>query len=196
LKLILYVDIDVFKQVLAIYLSARFSFPKGWTVMDSIFSRRIGHVVWAMAATLLVVGCSRGDPNRPKPVPVKGKVLYKGLPVDGASVAFLGDGRLPPALGRTDSKGQFELTTSEAGDGAVPGMHKVTVSKSVASKAAKAAATPISMEDAVKRSKEAKKEDEPLSLLPDRYSQAATSGLSYEVKPTGTNDFTIELKDD
>jgi len=34
-----------------------------------------------------------------------------------------------------------------------------------------------------------------MSLLPEKYAQVATTDLSFEVKESGTNDFTIELKD-
>jgi hypothetical protein len=167
--------------------------------MDGFVFRRFARLnqmtAVAGAALLFVAGCSKGGQDRPKAVPVTGKVLYKGLPADGATVAFLGDGRLPPALGRTDSSGHFELTTSEPGDGAAPGMHKVTVAKNVMSKASKAASGPMSMEDAVKRSNDPKKDEEALSLLPEHYADVETSGLSFEVKPSGSNDFTIELKD-
>jgi hypothetical protein len=149
----------------------------------------------SLPVALFLAGCSGDAQTRPKTVAVSGKVLYKGQPVDGATVAFLGDGKIPPAIGRTDSLGRFDLTTSQPGDGAVPGNHQVTVSKIVGTKAAKAAAAPMSMEDALKRGKEKSEDAAPMSLLPDHYAEAATSGLTYEVKPTGTNDFTIDLKD-
>jgi hypothetical protein len=149
---------------------------------------------------ILAVGCGAGGQPKPKTVKVTGKVTYKQQPVSGASVAFLGDGNIPPALGRTDAEGRFELTTSDPGDGAVPGLHKVTVSKIVASSKPSSATGAASMEDMAKkaaaRGNQPPPEDSgPTSLLPEKYSQAASTDLSYEVKESGTNDFNIELKD-
>jgi hypothetical protein len=158
-------------------------------------------VATGLLAGGLLSGCSSSGPPRPKAIKAKGKVLYKGVPVAGASVAFLGDGNSVPALGRTDANGQFELTTSESGDGAVPGMHKVTVSKSVPPKSSAAPATGIaSMEAAADAAKKRGDQEAPpdsgaMSLLPEKYAQASTSDLSFEVTTTGPNDFTIELKD-
>ena len=147
-----------------------------------------------------LAGCGGGGGGvaRPKTVKVTGKVVYKGQPVAGASVAFLGDGSSTPALGRTDAEGRFELTTFDAGDGAVVGTHKVTVAKIVPPKSASTSTGIGSMEAAAKkaseRGNEMPSEDAgTLSLLPEKYAQAATTDLSFEVKSSGTNDFTIEL---
>lgn len=189
--------IDIFKHILPIYPSILLSNLKGVPGMAYIQGGGFVRFVLAVAAvaSLSSAGCKDPGPPKPKTVPVTGKVMYKGQPVASATVAFLGDGKIRAAFGKTDSEGRFELTTSEAGDGAVPGMHKVTVTKVVGSKAAKAASGPVSMEDALKRSNEPKKDEEPMSLLPDMYADAATSGLSFDVKESGTNDFTIDLKD-
>jgi hypothetical protein len=150
---------------------------------------------------MLCVGCGVAGPAKPKTVKVTGKVMYKQQPVSGASVAFLGDGKSPPALGRTDAEGRFELTTSDPGDGAVPGVYKVTVSKIVASSKPSTATGAASMEEMAKKAAERgnrpapPEETGPMSLLPEKYSQAASTDLSFEVKESGTNDFTIELKD-
>jgi hypothetical protein len=145
-------------------------------------------------------GCGASGSPKPQTVKVTGKVTYKGQPVSGASVAFLGDGKIPPALGRTDAEGRFELTTSDSGDGAVPGTHQVTVSKNIPAKSTASSATGVaSMEDMAKKAAERggppPDDAGPMSLLPEKYGSAGTSGLSYEVKSSGTNDFTIELKD-
>jgi hypothetical protein len=141
---------------------------------------------------LCVVGCSSASgPPRPKTVKVTGTVTYKGLPVEGATVSFLGNGETRAAVGLTDAKGHFELTTFDAGDGAVPGNHQVTVTKFVAKSTG---AAKENMEDASKRSPEAQNEP-PQSLIPERYANASTTDITREVKPSGTNDFPIELKD-
>ncbi len=152
--------------------------------------------VWlAMAATLTVIigGCSGPTPAGPKPIPASGKVTYKNLPVEGATVSFLGDGKIPPAMALTDSSGEFILTTSRSGDGAVPGVHRVTVTKIVGPPAAKSTGS-MSMEDAAKAAS-APAVAKPLSMLPDRYAAADSSGLQFTVKAGDKNNFAIDLTD-
>ena len=139
----------------------------------------------------LTVGCGAGDPQGPKTVPAKGKVTYKNAPVEGATVSFLGDGKSAPAVAVTDAAGEFILTTTRSGDGAVPGTHRVTVSKFVAPPA-KAQIGPMSMEDAAKTSKEPPT-SKPLSMLPEKYGMVNSSGLEFTVKEGDKNDFKIEL---
>lgn len=140
----------------------------------------------------LGIGCSSSGPAGPKTAPVSGQVNYKNLPVEGATVSFLGDGTTRAAMAITDSKGHFILTTIRSGDGAVPGLHKVTVTKIVAPPT-KSANEPVSMENAAKAANV--QPAEPLSMLPAKYQTAESSGLSFTVKANEKNDFTIELKD-
>ena len=150
-------------------------------------------VALAITFGLLVGGgCSRA--GGPKTVPASGKVVYNGQPVAGAKVAFLGDGNSLPALAITDKNGEFELTTRDPSDGAVPGKHVVTVSKSVPGKT-KTGPADKSMEAAVARSKETETDQQSLSLLPDHYAIASQSGLEFTVSESGKNYFTIELRD-
>ncbi len=148
---------------------------------------------WIVTAGVMVVmaGCSKGGPAGPKTTPVKGKVTYKSLPVEGATVSFLGDGKSAPAIAITDAAGQYILTTTKSGDGAVPGVHKVTVTKIVVPpNSGKPKST--SMEEAAKSA--AEPPAKPLHMLPERYASADTSGLEFTVKE-GANDIPIELKE-
>ncbi len=90
-------------------------------------------ISWSLVVGALVsaaVGCGGGT-GFEKPVPVTGKVVFQGKPVDGAMVTFLskaeGTGR--SASGQTAADGSFSLTTFKTGDGALPGDYIVTVSK-------------------------------------------------------------------
>ena len=59
-----------------------------------------------------------------------GTVTLDGEPIGNVSVAFTPEsGR--PAAGATDAAGHFELSTFDAGDGAVLGKHKVVLSENV-----------------------------------------------------------------
>lgn len=153
-----------------------------------------------LVASSLFLGCSGSTTSGPKTVAVTGKVTYKGAPVDKANVSFLGDGKIQAARAVTDKNGEFVLTTSEPGDGAVAGTHQVIVMKTVGSltKPAAPAATGVgSMEAAAKAATSGTAEGEPAitHLLPEKYSVAATSGLSFTVEEGKKNHFEITLTD-
>lgn len=157
---------------------------------------RVHHRIWLPVAAILIAivgGCGGDLPKGPKPIPARGKVTYKNLPVEGATVSFLGDGKLSPAMALTDSSGEFILTTTRSGDGAVPGVHRVTVTKIVGPPAGKSTGS-MSMEDAAKAAN-APPPAKPLSMLPDRYAGAESSGLQFTVKAGDKNDFAIDLTD-
>jgi hypothetical protein len=80
-----------------------------------------------MAVIYSSPGCNRSD--RLATFPVHGKVMYRGKPVTGASVAFLAPGASRVAGGTTDESGEFQLSTFEPNDGAIVGTHEVTVKK-------------------------------------------------------------------
>lgn len=142
-------------------------------------------------AIAYVSGCGGGKaPAGPKTARATGKVTYKKQPVEGATVSFLGDGKTSPAMAITDSLGDFVLTTTRSGDGAVPGKHRVTVTKIVGPPTKTG---PMTMEEAAKAAKE--KPAKPLSMLPSRYGSADSSGLNFEVKEGQKNNFPIDLVD-
>ena len=80
------------------------------------------------AMLFATLGCG-GGPGGEAPVPVTGKVLYKGKPVEGALVTFHSKSEGRPANGRTDANGAFALMTYKTADGAIPGDYIVTVTK-------------------------------------------------------------------
>jgi len=81
----------------------------------------------SVATLLAAAGCGSG---RPTTIPVTGVVTLDGKPIAGASVMFEPEAGGRPATGTTDSSGKFTLKTFEAGDGALPGKHRISVSKS------------------------------------------------------------------
>lgn len=77
-------------------------------------------------ASVMIVGC--GGSGKPTAYPVKGTVLVKGKPADGALIVLhptSGDTHRP--LGYVEADGSFKLTTYAEGDGAPAGTYKVTV---------------------------------------------------------------------
>ena len=161
------------------------------TFREAATIARVLHgVAWScMSLNVLVfAGCSGSD--RPEMVPVSGTVMYRGEPLEGASVRFVGQiGR--PAIGRTDADGRFTLTSFDEGDGAVLGEHAVTVTKY----AKPSFEPPKNPEGGYIFESEAEKlafYDTP-SVIPTRYENSDQSGLQFTVTAEGPNDFTIEL---
>ena len=85
---------------------------------------RYGRLWIACCICLLAAGCG---PGRPATVPVKGTVTLDGKPVAGAQVMLMPQQGGRPAQGLTDGSGRFALETFAPGDGALPGLHAVTV---------------------------------------------------------------------
>lgn len=137
-------------------------------------------------ACLVLAGCQTSDrPPGAKPTkPVTVTVTYKGAPVDGATVSFLCD---PPSYGRTDASGVAKMKTYVEGDGAIVGTHKATVVK----------ATTVGGSTAEQDSPEYDPNAPAAEIkheIPQKYS-LPTSGLSAEVKESGTNEIKFELTD-
>jgi hypothetical protein len=109
---------------------------------------RLGVLVCAA----LLPAAVRAEP----PAKVSGTVTLDGKPLAGATVTFepVEKGG-KKATGKTDENGAYVLTTSKAGDGALPGKYKVTVS-------------------VIRADKE---------LVPARYSDKDKTSLTVEVVP-------------
>jgi hypothetical protein len=120
-----------------------------------------------LLATLVgfaLVGCS----DRPKLIPVSGIVLIDGQPLTYGAVQVQ-PSEARAAVGRLGPDGRFTLTCYDDNDGCVPGKQAVAV---VAGEPAGANATRW--------------------LAPKKYADAATSGLSVEIKEP-TDKLVIEL---
>lgn len=155
---------------------------------------RLGSFSLAVGLSLIffsLAGCGGRAADAPTLYPVSGSVSYKGAPVPGAKVMFMGDGTLPPAVGLTDSGGNFTLS-SMAGSGAVAGRHIVVVQKET--EAAAPEKVNMSMEEAAAAAQKPQTGATSTSLIPKKYTDPQSSPLSYEVT-SGSNDFPIELTD-
>ncbi len=145
----------------------------------------------ATLAVMLVVlaGCQSRptDPNRPKTVPVSGTVTYKGQPVEGATITFVSTAGKRGAVATTDAAGHFTMTTFEPKDGAIPGTYQVSIQKTVLEGAP--------AEEATGKGGEEPPAGVAKDLLPAKYKNAATSGLTVEIKEGGTKDLKFELTD-
>jgi hypothetical protein len=156
-------------------------------------------LILGVAFSCVLTGCGDG---LPKPVPVGGKIMYKGNPVEGAQVTFHSStatgGR--SAAGTTGKDGTFKLTTVNTDDGAAPGEYTITVSKQEAktggsepidiTKGDPSAAYGAAMAAAGSGKMDAFMKD----TLPAKYAKPGESGLTRTVVKGEENNFTIELK--
>lgn len=172
----------------------------------------------AIPAVCLAVAtsCSRGVSV--KTIPVTGTVIYNGAPLGGATVTFVNvdpDGR--SATGITEADGKFKLTTlvtpGRNQNGAVEGEYVATVFKTGANTMVGATQPGLKSEDMKNMSPEEMQKfagrerqappnkgrdmaepEKPKSLVPEKYNDQKTSGLSCTVSEAN-HDFTLELKD-
>ncbi len=152
-----------------------------------------------LSGCLLACGCG-GGVDRPTVYPVSGTVAYNGKPVAGALVSFFGESAAKEASGITDAEGKFQLSTYGLNDGAVPGMHKVTVSKSDPDAAPPAASMEQMLNDpaAMAQMSEAASSDDAKGkkpLIPTKYASPGSTPLTETVSESGDNVFVIQLTD-
>jgi hypothetical protein len=148
----------------------------------------------AVASGIAAVGCSRRltkwEKQRPQTFKVRGRVFWDGKPEAGVLVAFESKANNLSAVGITDADGRFTLKTFTEGDGAAAGEHAVRLEKSVR------IAAEGEGQDAGGRfggSQVPGPATTLKSVLPQKYGDIATSGLSATVVKDGPNEFTFEI---
>ncbi len=147
-------------------------------------SKLCGAICIAYSIGMLVLGgCAKKD-SRPGRVQVRGTVLRRGQLVADATVIFEPLGSTPAATGTTDKEGRFVLTTFETNDGAVPGEYRVAVRKVQTVKSERPANAPDDL---------AMPTPDEKWLLPIKYGNTTTSGLTASVKADAKNDLKFEL---
>jgi len=134
---------------------------------------------WLFLSCLLI-GCAQSD--QPVTIPVGGVVTVDGKPLTKGTITFqmksTGDGALKrPAIGQIDAEGRFQLSTFQAGDGALPGHYTVVI-------------TAFENEPTAEEYAAGAKRK---SLIPEKYSNAITSGLD-AVVADGKSEFTFDLQ--
>jgi hypothetical protein len=136
------------------------------------FPRSLRFAYLLLAAAWLA-GCDKKQQAH-ETVPVSGVVRFKGTPLTKGTVTLqpINDGsglNQRPAIGEIDAGGAFTLSTFTAGDGALPGNYHVLVT------CYRNAPTVEEYAQGVKRE----------SLIPERYSNALTSGQTREIPEKG-----------
>ncbi|QDV23188.1 carboxypeptidase-like regulatory domain-containing protein [Aureliella helgolandensis] len=160
-------------------------------------SARIGW--WPASVGLLLIGFSSGcGGNALGTVEAGGQVTYKGEPLAGATVTFVPQAGQRAASGVSDASGRFHATTLAAGDGAMPGRYKVTVTKTQESTVPKTTAE-MSADDMRKIEREMMNQApppgrEPVNLLPAKYKSAETSPFNCDLPDSGKGDFKFDLE--
>lgn len=136
----------------------------------------------AATAGVLLAGCGGSDLQL---APVKGKVTYKGKPLEFGTVIFIPE-KGPAATGQIQPDGTFVLETGTQGGrmrkGAVVGKHKVEIRC-------------LDTQRPGYKPPEGQEMPAGKPLIPTKYSQAETSGLTAEVTADGPNEFTFNLED-
>lgn len=128
-------------------------------------------VLVAAVGVVLLAGCG---PSRPTTLPVRGTVTLDGQPVEGAQVMLVPDEGGRPGQGITDGAGRFTIGTFTASDGALPGRHAVTV---VLRRVSGVSTDPDGLEGDIQPGG-----PQIEWLVPRRYSDPKTSGLTAEVE--------------
>lgn len=134
---------------------------------------------------------------RPKTYPAGGRVLYEGVPVAEATVAFHttieATGYSYSAIASTDAEGRFWLRTfNEDGEGAAAGRHQITIQKMVPT----GRVIPGTSYSGGPDFPGYEGDPEMVSALPERFADTATSGLFATVTVDGPNQFVIRLTKD
>lgn len=143
---------------------------------------------WLVLGVAMCPGCGSGSSL--DLIPIRGEVVYRGKPLADGQVVYLpvetGVGR--QATGQILEDGTFQMSTKEANDGVVKGDYKISIY----------AYEPHPGEPATREEHEALAQKGELKrgfVIPARYADAATSGLTDTVNEQHSGFKRIELKD-
>ena len=153
-----------------------------------ITMRTMSFLALACLALISTLGCGPHEVSHNPGIdvyPATAKVTQDGQPIEGARVSYSSADQQRSASGTTNAEGIALLTTFDHGDGAVPGEHRVKITK-----------------DEIEVIKEADLDD-PMSQaqiktihhLPQKYGNYRSSGLSATVSTDAeANTFEFELE--
>lgn len=138
----------------------------------------------ALAMLAVLPACSKAI----KTEGVTGVVTYNGEPLADATVKFIPtDATGSQSYGKTNEKGEYKLQTllGAADAGTTPGEYKVTVD----------CIETVETGNMIEENGEEKEETIAKSLIPEKYNNAETSGLTATVAP-GDNTINFDLSDE
>lgn len=176
-------------------------------------NRRTFSMVFYSAFLAYLVGCGSDGGSAVTLAPAGGTVTFRGAPLPDATVTFVPESG-PIATGITDLSGKFTLSTGSR-PGVAVGTCKVAVSAYAgggaggASPADKMSGPVTSQEQGLARQKEMMEMQRKISegqappqevlgsgsksVIPERYTKAETSQLSFKVESGAKNEFEIKL---
>ncbi len=164
--------------------------------MKTICMRRIGDltgIVMAATGLLLIAGCG-DDSGLGTRYPVSGTVTYKDKPVEKGQISFIpNDPRTQHAANGYIENGRYTLTTAKAGDGALPGKYKVTITSQDVDNTA-VIETVVKKGGGGRQGDIAKAASQAKNLIPAKYKLTDTSGLEVTVEAK-SNTLDFPLKD-
>jgi hypothetical protein len=147
-----------------------------------VLNRFDARALVALLFAALLAGCDNSSAG-PETVAVAGTVTFRGSPVESANVIFqpLDQSNSGPASQAvTDGNGRFELTThvgvGKFKPGIVPGKYAVTITKLDTASISNTLAPPK-------------------NLLPQKYANANTSGLTANVPAAESSEFNFSLSE-
>jgi len=138
----------------------------------------------ALAMLAVLPACSKAI----KTEGVTGVITYNGEPLADATVKFIPtDATGSQSYGKTNEKGEYKLQTllGAADAGTTPGEYKVTVD----------CIETVETGNMIEENGEEKPETVAESLIPAKYNNAETSGLTATVAP-GDNTINFDLSDE
>jgi hypothetical protein len=135
-----------------------------------------------------------GGEDREDVYKVTGKITLAGAPVADANVSFSPKDKQPAAIGKTDSSGQYTLTTYDAADGAAAGEYVILVSKAVSGSSSDSSSASDPDDPNYGKAPSEYPDEESTSSLPEKYSVVTTTDLTATVKAEGENKFDFDLK--
>jgi hypothetical protein len=138
-------------------------------------SRAVDGLKWLIVLAFVALGCTGSD--NPKTYPVNGKVSFRSQPITSGIILLTPTENGHAATGSLEKDGSFRLTTFQKDDGAVPGTYQVAIQV-------------FPSEGAGLPGAEFAGKAPPLPL---KYSNAASSGLTAEIK-AGENHLDFSLK--
>jgi hypothetical protein len=176
--------------------------------MQMQMSTRLGFGYFVLLC--LVVPFSGCDSQKVTVYPATGTVTFKGNPLENADVTFSikgaeGQPSTILGMGKTDSSGKFSIKThldpsQMPLEGAVPGVHGVSISKYVppGGMSEEDYKKKLAIEEEAMKARgvvtAAEAAPQKVSLLPPQYMSPAASKLTAEVKKDGANNFTFDIK--
>ena len=129
------------------------------------------NVGFAILLALTIAGCNRSDDSR---VRLTGKVTYQGKPLEYGTMNFVAPG-LRQVTALIEDGEITDVTTKTRGDGISPGEYQISVV-------------------AYDRSQQGGPSMIAPSVIPEKFADMSTSGLTVTIQPKEAKDLQIDLK--